>query len=551
METVYTPKDVFKFATKGKLIKLKKGLNQGNNSTNWYKDKRGFTAFHWACINGHRNCVELLLKYHDINSKTYENITGLHMCAQQGHHDVLMLLLSIDGIEINSKNALDGCSALQDACKQCNICIVKTLLEHGADINCTTIHNVSSLHVAAQLNSTELCDLLLSRDNIDINIKNSCGYTPLHDAAYKNNINIVKILLGRSDITINIRNKFGCTALHTSIEKGYIPIANLLLEREEIDVTGKSDDGRTLLHSAIHGNYPEIVQKLLSRNEININDRDNDSAAAIIYSCSIGNPEIVKMLLSKNDLDIDSKTDEDVSGLYFASHFGRVSIVEMLLEKGISIDDDIDSYAPHISDHNHHHHHHDHEEDEEDEEEIPNEITDCRPLILAELEHRRQKAMFDLSINHYIEYQPYIDDIYSLCYPKGNLQVVKPPICWTTANALRDKYYFDEILFYVHMYVANVITRSVKRYNTDTTISTTECKDHFSSNSNKTFTLMKVLSDRLKEYLKPKIQMCGVSKCLKVGANICSRCRSTYYCSIECQKRDWKQHKHRCTSLSS
>ena len=62
------------------------------------------------------------------------------------------------------------------------------------------------------------------------------------------------------------------------------------------------------------------------------------------------------------------------------------------------------------------------------------------------------------------------------------------------------KYYFDEILFYVHMYVANV----VKSYTNDDAYedraesSVSECKDHFASGSNKTFTLMKVLADRLK-----------------------------------------------------
>jgi hypothetical protein len=75
------------------------------------------------------------------------------------------------------------------------------------------------------------------------------------------------------------------------------------------------------------------------------------------------------------------------------------------------------------------------------------------------------------------------------------------------------------------MYVASVVTRSVKKNTnvdvdpTDTAVSTTsECKENFARSSNKTFTLMKVLADRLSEYLKPKIDLCSI--CCKEETNV-------------------------------
>ena len=129
--------------------------------------------------------------------------------------------------------------------------------------------------------------------------------------------------------------------------------------------------------------------------------------------------------------------------------------------------------------------------------------TDCRPLIFAEVEHRRKRALFDSFINHHIEYQPYINNIYTLCYPTGNRQVAKPPLGWIRAEAIRDKYYLDEIFFYLHLHVANlystkektgVIRRSSKKYSNST--------GNLANSSNKTSTLMIILTDRLKEYLK-------------------------------------------------
>ena len=153
------------------------------------------------------------------------------------------------------------------------------------------------------------------------------------------------------------------------------------------------------------------------------------------------------------------------------------------MDRGIDTNDDTGTYAP--------------------LELIPNE-RDCRPLILVEIDHRRKRALFDSFINHHIEYQPYINSIYTLCYPTGNIQVAKPPVGWIRAEAIRDKYYLDEIFYYLHLHVANlystkektgVIRRSSRKYSNST--------GNLANSSSKTSTLMIILTDRLKEYLKP------------------------------------------------
>ena len=39
---------------------------------------------------------------------------------------------------------------------------------------------------------------------------------------------------------------------------------------------------------------------------------------------------------------------------------------------------------------------------------------------------------------------------------------------------------------------------------------------------------------------------CG--QCSKPSKTKCSRCKTTYYCGVECQKKDWKDHKKFCKS---
>ena len=60
MTTLYTTKDVYDFARNGYVDELIIALNQGSNSTNWYRGTFGDTALHVAARTGHMNCVEIL-----------------------------------------------------------------------------------------------------------------------------------------------------------------------------------------------------------------------------------------------------------------------------------------------------------------------------------------------------------------------------------------------------------------------------------------------------------------------------------------------------------
>ena len=148
----------------------------------------------------------------------------------------------------------------------------------------------------------------------------------------------------------------------------------------------------------------------------------------------------------------------------------------MLLKGAAIIDDNIESYEPN---------------NDNGGEDLP----DCRPMILAEIEHRRKRAAFDAFIIRHIEYPPYINRIYSLCYPSGNLIVAAPSIGWPRAQSISNKYYFDEVFHYLHMHVAKVCTHA----STNTTSSLTQ----LAADSDATSTLMTVLVDRLTMYLKP------------------------------------------------
>jgi ankyrin repeat protein len=281
-------------------------------------------------------------------------------------------------------------------------------------------------------------------------------YTPkdVYSFALYGNAGKLIIALNQGDNSTNwYRNYFGAAAGHRAIENDHMNCVEIILNNG-FDVNSKSNADNTLLHYAALWDRINIVEMLLNRG-----------------------------------VDINSKNRNGETALHVAAKWGNMNIVVMLLERGIDIDDDIDKYDPNR-----------------------NNITDCRPLIFTEIEHRRKRAIFDSFINHYIEYQPYINNIYTRCYPTGNVQVAKPPVGWIRAEAIRDKYYLDEVFFYLHIHVANVYTNIqphaiINTTTTTTTSSLNSMTNHGASNSDKTSTLMTILTDRLMMMLKPNQNM--------------------------------------------
>jgi ankyrin repeat protein len=62
---MYTPLDVYRFSNYSNLNELIIALDQGDNSSNWYRDELGHTALHCASLYGHINIVRTLIEKSD------------------------------------------------------------------------------------------------------------------------------------------------------------------------------------------------------------------------------------------------------------------------------------------------------------------------------------------------------------------------------------------------------------------------------------------------------------------------------------------------------
>jgi hypothetical protein len=111
--------------------------------------------------------------------------------------------------------------------------------------------------------------------------------------------------------------------------------------------------------------------------------------------------------------------------------------------------------------------------------------------IISLIKSEQQRIKFVSIINVYVEYDLYRSVIYQKCYPTDNIKFPEPITGWDVAYRVTEKYYYDEIFFYLHMYVASRVDSRECNSN----------RERLASSSNRTYELMNVLTSKLKEYI--------------------------------------------------
>ena len=96
------------------------------------KDECGRTPFMWACHNGHKDVVQLLLDHASSKSNIRRYCSRWTAClSYNGDKDVVKLHLEyFGGIDLNAKDYV-GWTAFMLACSKRHKDVVKSILEHS------------------------------------------------------------------------------------------------------------------------------------------------------------------------------------------------------------------------------------------------------------------------------------------------------------------------------------------------------------------------------------------------------------------------------------
>lgn len=146
-------------------------------------------------------------------------IVDNELCKMVARNDVVNVKKTLSMMKYDSKYVNWRCEnntpLLLLAVEHNNLLVAKLLIEKGADVNLVDDAGVSPLHWIARSNNDGTMDmfaLIISVDNLIVNIRDIEGYTPLMRAVEFENVDIVNTLLGKQS-DVYIKNNYGESAI--------------------------------------------------------------------------------------------------------------------------------------------------------------------------------------------------------------------------------------------------------------------------------------------------------------------------------------------------
>ena len=122
----------------------------------------------------------LIMNRADIDCKTGDGVTPLHVATKAGHLEIVkQLIMKRAYIECKTN---DGFTPLHIASKENHLEILEYLVLHGADTNCKENNGYTPLHIASFLGYLEIVIYLVLK-GADTNCKENDEYAPLHFAS--------------------------------------------------------------------------------------------------------------------------------------------------------------------------------------------------------------------------------------------------------------------------------------------------------------------------------------------------------------------------------
>jgi ankyrin repeat protein len=321
------------------------------------RDKDGYTMLHRAAQQGHLQLVELLIAKGalvDERSHDGSNLTSLHLAANENQIDTVKLLLE-KGADIDARGKGErykGWNALAFASWNNYKGLVELLIEKGAPLKGFKRDNINPLWFPVGKGHKEITELLLAKGAV-VDVPGSKAWGPLHIAVEKGYPELVQVLLEHgADVN---RVAYGKTPLSAMIywKRDHKEITGLLLAHGA-EVNTFNYYRETPLHHAAWYGFTDSAELLL-QNGAKPNIISDMGSTPLGLAVGGGHKAVVRLLLSlhtaakKGDMaDVKTLMEtypqlinvRDLEGktpLHHAAENNHLKIAKLLIDNGAAV----------------------------------------------------------------------------------------------------------------------------------------------------------------------------------------------------------------------
>ncbi|TFK17787.1 ankyrin [Coprinopsis marcescibilis] len=282
-----------------------------------------------ATQQGHGDILKMLLKTNGIDVSRTLTKALIH-----GHNNIIEILLEFPGVSLDEKGSFNS---LMRAARTGKSEVVATVLKHGTfDINARDDSGNSALAHSLHRDTFLFgaAELLLRIPEIDVNSADEDGTTILMLASRRRKYGSVveTILKLSSTLDINAKDKQGLTALAHAAERGSKDAVEVLLGVEGVDYNCVDAKDRTPLMMAANGGSVDVVALLLKLEGIKVKSRDNEGKTALAHAISSGHIKTCEALLKVDSIRANYRTLEGLNYLMLAAKSHNAELIRSVLQ---------------------------------------------------------------------------------------------------------------------------------------------------------------------------------------------------------------------------
>ncbi|XP_045163299.2 E3 ubiquitin-protein ligase mib1-like isoform X1 [Mercenaria mercenaria] len=249
-----------------------------------------------------------------VNAK-HENKTALQLACYEGKMDVIKFLLD-NKADVNISDD-EGDTALHYAAFGQEEGALGLLLQKGAKLDMQNKKGQTSLHITVGKGSVP-CTRLLIKHGASVNLRDEDGDSPMHDCIIqrrKQNYLIDAIFKSpRPDFTVS--NGKGFNVLQWAALKDCRRAAEIIISNKSSVIDLKMPEGFTALHICAANDHVEIASGLLKAGA-NKDARDGSGRTPLIVAVSQSHKRTVELLLTY-DCKVDAQDNEGNTALHVA-----------------------------------------------------------------------------------------------------------------------------------------------------------------------------------------------------------------------------------------